>query len=93
MTSRSTLSFGALLLLAVGCQATGGEEPAPAPEVGGQRILGQVLGGEEVFVFLELDDPEALKADRQSGVKPDPSQTFWTEARLSRDLAARGPLR
>ncbi|MBI4603212.1 MAG: hypothetical protein HY721_14750 [Planctomycetes bacterium] len=29
-------------------------------------------------------------AERQSGVKPDHTKAFWTEVRLSRDLASRG---
>ena len=28
--------------------------------------------------------------DRKAGAKPDHNQTFWTETRLARDLAARG---
>jgi len=30
------------------------------------------------------------EAEQQSGVKPDARRTFWTEVRLSRDLATRG---
>ena len=38
-----------------------------------------------LFLFTLMTESE-----RQSGVKADHNRTFWTEARLSRDLAARG---
>jgi hypothetical protein len=38
-----------------------------------------------LFLFTLMTE-----AERQSGVKADHNKTFWTEARISRDLAARG---
>ena len=38
-----------------------------------------------IFLFTLLS-----MAERQSGVKPDHTKTFWTEVKLSRDLAGRG---
>ncbi len=37
------------------------------------------------FLFSLLSEVE-----RQSGVRPDHTKTFWTEVRLARDLASRG---
>ena len=38
-----------------------------------------------LFLFTLMTE-----AERESGVKADHNRTFWTEARLARDLAARG---
>ena len=38
-----------------------------------------------LFLFTLMTE-----AERQSGVKADHNKTFWTEARISRDLTARG---